>query len=219
MALDIYGVAIERVAVVDDDRRVRASYEFPIEDLSLVPVQQEGPLMDIDGFVCGASSQFQAAVCDHHLRVSNYASFDGAELVARFYQAHMPAILCTRWEQARLEDIRRYRRFIPFLVKPDDLSPATLEYGFRVCIEEFRDSFAASRRSWRTVVRVADVQRDRSLLDVVVPGWNPHEVVRLRMDEIPSRLQAALAPEKRLTAHVNIGAETQEELFFEKWEE
>ncbi len=218
MALEILDTSIERVAIIDDDPSVRDSYEFSVEDLKLEPIQEAGPIRDLDNFVIKAMAQSEAAICDHHLRVSNYAVFDGAELVAAFYRLNFPAVLCTRWEKARIHEIRRFRRRIPVLLNPEDLNPENIAKGFEFCLREFRSEFSPSRRPWRTLVRVADADQIKGFFDVVVPGWDPREVIRLRTDEIPERFRRRIAPGVRLYAHVNIGAESQEELFFEYWE-
>jgi hypothetical protein len=218
MALEILDTSIERVSIVDDDPSVRASYEFSVEDLRLEPVQEFGPIRDLASFVRRAMERTEAAICDHHLRVSNYAVFDGAELVAEFYRLKFPAVLCTRWEKARIHEIRRFRRRIPVLLNPEDLSPENIAKGFEFCLREFRSEFSPNRRPWRTLVRVADADLAKGFFDVVVPGWDPREVIRLRVDEIPEGFRGCISLGARLHAHVNIGAESQEELFFEGWE-
>jgi hypothetical protein len=218
MALEILDTSIERVAIVDDDPSVRASYKFSIEDLKLEPVQEAGPIRDLKDFTRRAIERCEAAICDHHLRVSNYAVFNGAELVAEFYNLKFPAVLCTRWEKAGIHEIRRFRRRIPVLISPDNLSPENIAMAFEACLREFRSEFSPSRKPWRTLIRIVDADPDRGFFDVVVPGWDPREVIRLRIDEVPESFRSRIASGSRLYAHVNIGAESQEELFFENWE-
>jgi len=55
------------------------------------------------------------------LKVKTYATFNGAELVASLYDRKLPAILCTRFEFADLDEIRPYRQRIPALLRPDEL--------------------------------------------------------------------------------------------------
>src|SRR5947207_1141764 len=113
MAVSLLDRTIEKVAVVDDKPDVRQSLSYSVEDASLTPVLETGPLQGLDESVRRLSSLAEAALCDFQLRVSQYAQFDGAELVAALYRAAMPAVLCTRFEKSNIDDIRRFRSQIP----------------------------------------------------------------------------------------------------------
>lgn len=219
MTCVIAGRAIEQIRVVDDDPLVRAAYEYPVEDLGLRPVLADGPFHDLAGFVEETIVTADAAICDYHLRVRNYASFDGAASVAALYQKEFPAVLCTRFvdDAAAIVEMRRHRRYIPVLLNPDDLHD-NLVLGLEQCIEEFGGNFSPSRRPWRTLVRVEAVDHERSLFYVVLPGWSPLEVIGLRTDDVAPEIQERLDHQARFHALVNIGAEGNEDLYFDKWE-
>jgi hypothetical protein len=219
MALQIAGRNVARIAIVDDDKAVRQAYELSIEELELQPVSESGPLGELDVFARASSARAEGAVCDFKLRVKNYSTFDGAELVARWYDLGFPALLCTRWDRASVDEMRRFRSRIPVLVRPSDLDADRIVSGLETCILELAGNPAASRRAWRTLIRVEDVSDDRTpYAYVIVPAWNPSEVVRLPLNDIPVPMRASVKPEARLYAFVNLGAETYEDLFFQQWE-
>src|SRR5258706_5340434 len=96
MSLTIGDRTIERVAIIDDEAQVREAYGLSVEELNLTPVAFPGPFSDIELFLRDTQSKADAAVCDYHLSKRNFASFDGANVVARYTAKGFPAILCTR---------------------------------------------------------------------------------------------------------------------------
>lgn len=220
MTLLVCGREIARVSIVDDDPEARQGYEYPIEDLDLTPVPELGPLSNLEEFVAQTAARTDAAICDHHLRKRNYAPFNGAEAVAAWYKRGFPALLCTRYETAEIEEIRRYMRWIPVMMKPDELHPGSMEAGFKQCIAEMQGEFLPNRRPWRTLVRIDDVVADgpKRWFGVILPAWGLNEVVRIWFDDLPLDLQSKIQPDIRLHAQVNLGAETPEELYFTNWE-
>ena len=117
-----------------------------------------------------------------------------------------------------LDEIRPSRRFIPVMLRPDELDPASLVQGFQRCIDEFKGTFQSNRRPWRTLVRIEEIDMDRQCLYLVVPGWNRNEVIRLRTSDLPKEIFERIGDQKRFHAQINIGAEGSEELYFERWE-
>ena len=210
--------ALHKVAVIDDEPEVRASYADYLEDLGWEPVDEPGPLGRLDRFVEKSRRHSHAAICDHRMRISNYAGFDGAQLVSRYYQKRFPALLCTRFEDD-IDEIRPHRKYIPILLNWEDLmDPDTIRFSFERLFAELRGEIPPSRRPWRTLIHVCDVDRQRGFFHFFVPGWNPHKGLRLRIRDIPRDVQPHLHDDSWLHAHVNIGAENHEDLFFERWE-
>jgi len=207
---------IERVAIVDDKPDVRQSFAYPVQDLKLTPVLQTVMMATLAESVQRLRLIAEAALCDFQLRVSNYATFDGAELVAALYQSAMPAVLCTRFEKSDIDKIRKYRRSIPCLLNPNELDEDSLLRGFEVCVKEFKQEFTAERRSWRTMVRVQSVEVHH--LHLFVPGWSSREGLRLLRSDIPEPLASKLVEGLRCHARVNLGATRQEDLYFTDWE-
>lgn len=216
MALSLLDHRIERVAIIDDKQEVRQSFAYHVEDLKLTPMLESGPMRDLATSVKRLAGQAEAALCDFQLRVSQYATFDGAELVAALYASRMPAVLCTRFEKSNIDEIRRFRHAIPCLLTPDELDDESLKNGFEVCIREFRNEFGADRRPWRALIRIQNIEGH--YVYVIVPAWSSIEGLRLFRRDIPEPIASRLAPGFRCHAYVNLGATRQEDLFFSKWE-
>lgn len=74
-------------------------------------------------------------------------------------------------------------------------------------------------KTYRTLVRFESLGESTGC--VVVPAWNPEEVVVLTRDNIPDMITDRIdfdADDIRFYAEVNIGAECREELIFENWQ-
>lgn len=207
------------VFVIDDDKSVRKSYELVIRDLSLPVALQEGPLPALSNYIELVCREAQAVLCDHHLRLAGYSPFNGAPLVAGLYQRGLPALLCTRWYEAAIDEIRSVREFIPVILRPGELTPEAVEEGLRLCSAEISGKFRPERRPWRNLVRIEALDFDDGHDDVfvVVPGWRSQEVVRIRSRDFPVGYKERLRPGLRLYAEINLGAETNEELYFRHW--
>ncbi len=218
MTLTIANRLIESVQIIDDDPNVRESYRYVVEDLKLKPVSINA-LHNLDQFVQSLQmSGNSAVICDYHLRTKNYATSNGAEVVAKLYQSNIPSILCTRYDTT-IEEIREHRQYIPALIRPEELDPDNLEYGLRQCIEELEGNYLPSRRSWRTLIDVEDVDETRQIAYVLIPGWDPHQVVSVPLAILPPHIKKQEIKKQRwFHAKVNIGAENMAELYFERWE-
>jgi len=219
MALQVAGKTIKRITIVDDDPGARESYEYIWEDLNVLPVQETGPLNDIGKFLKRMMKQSNALLCDYHLKKrSPYATFDGDELMERCYSANFPAILCTSYTDYDITLLRSRRRFVPILLKPENLNRDTIINGFARSIKEFKGEFLPSRKPWRTLVRVEEVELAEKYFYAVVSGWNPRKKIRLYVDDLPREMQSLVTPGKRFHAQVNVGAKSEEELYFHAWE-
>jgi hypothetical protein len=220
MSVQLADRTIQRIAIIDDQADVRASYEFNVEDLGLESVSEAGPLGELRKVVQAIPGKSDAAICDYNLKVRDYSTFNGAELVAALYKASFPALLCTKWHTASIDEMRSYRRYIPTLIDPSDLDPSAISSGLEACIREFSGYFLPVRKPWRALIRVEDVRSTQGVpfIYVIVPSWNAQEVVRLPNDVFPEELIPLIKPGVRVHAKVNLGAENQEQLFFEEWE-
>ena len=222
MAITIAKRSIQKISIIDDQAPVRESYELSVEDLGLESLSESGPLdEELPTCVKAVSQRADAAICDYNLKVKAYSSFNGAELAAEFYKMHFPAVLCTKWHTAVIDEIRQYLRFIPSLIDPSKLDPTTIKTGIESCIREFDGDYRPVRRPWRALVRVEDIRKTdqgSEFAYVVVPAWNSNEVVKLPANLIPPEILKKLSAGSRLHAKVNLGAAGNEELFFEAWE-
>ena len=222
MAITIAKRSIQRISIIDDQTPVRESYELSVEDLGLESVSETGPLDEgLPDCVKAVSQRADAAICDYNLKVKAYSSFNGAELAAGFYKMQFPAVLCTKWHTAVIDEMRQYLRFIPSLIDPSKLDPTTIKAGIESCIREFDGDYRPVRRPWRALVRVEDIRKTdqgSEFAYVVVPAWNSNDVVKLPANLIPPEILKKLSAGSRLHAKVNLGATGNEELYFEEWE-
>jgi hypothetical protein len=220
MSLSIDNFTISRVEIIDDDPDARAGYAYTVEDMDLIPILADKPrYTNLDEFVNSVYGRSDAAICDYHLNIKNFASFYGSQTVAALYQKRMPAILCTRYGNAEVDSIRPFRRYIPSLLKPENLDPLSIEKGFRECIGELQGKFLASRRPWRTLTYVEERDIVKGYVYIIVPAWNPKEIVSLRLDTLPDKITQLMKEGKNyFHAQVNLGAEAYEDLYFSDWE-
>lgn len=220
MPLSINNVTIARVEIVDDDPVARAAYAYPIEDMELVPVFPDRlRYTDLHEFVNLVQQRADAAICDYNLSVKNFANFYGSETVSALYERGFPAILCTRYGKAEVDSIRPFRRYIPCLLTPDNLDPTTIEKGFRKCVEEIQGIFLPSRRPWRTLLYIEEYENVRGYIYLIIPAWNPKEIISLRLDTLPIEIQQLMKQgQSHFHAKVNLGAENYEDLYFTDWE-
>jgi len=225
MSLQVYGKSITSISIIDDDPQVRSSYMLPLEDLDVVPIPEDGPLTDLSTFIQNTKSKAQAALCDLHLRVRSYSPYNGAELVAEWYKEEFPALLCTRYVES-IHEIRPYRQFIPVLLDHHELDPETIEKGIHQCIGEFNDNFLSSRKPWRTLVRIEDLevssdQAANATIHVAIPSWDLDTIIPINGADVPGEVLGKIKEgESRFHVKVNIGAERHEDIYFDfvSWE-
>lgn len=211
---------ILRIQVIDDDPDVRDAYCYHVEDLNLRPIIEHGPLTDLQTTLQSIRTRSDAAICDFQLQKRQYAAFDGARIVSGLYKLSHPAILCTRWEKAHIDEIRQYRRNIPVLIRPDELEPSSIEWGLQVCLAELNGNFLASRKPWRTLVRVVDIDENGKYIYIIIPGWDRNQGVKVFLEHLPENVKGKIQQgEEIFHARVNIGAEEQEDIYVHGWEE
>jgi hypothetical protein len=216
MTMPIEDLAISRVKIVDDNNIARKSLALILDDMDWEPIDEPGPLPNLDEFINASVKSVDAIICDHKL--TTYAKFSGAQAVAMFYQRKFPALLCTAWNRADIDAMRVYRRFIPVVISPGDANPETIVDGFKFCKKELAGEFSSTRKPWRTLIRVVELNHETKSLYIVLPFWNSTEVIRLPMELIPISLQARLEPGFRFHAKVNLGSDDQNDLYFEDFE-
>lgn len=210
---------IKRVLVVDDDADAREALSYPIEDLGITPVMEDGPIESPEQFVEGAAQRAQAVVCDYRLKTSGaYSKFDGDELLAACFRRGIPGLLYTQYTDVVTEMDRRLRRFIPSLLKTSSPKPADILAALGRCRDELDGSVHPARSPWRTLIRVVDVCDDGDYCHVVVPGWSYDQVIRLYLRDLPEAIRPRITKGAYLHAKVNIGAHSFDELYFDEWE-
>jgi hypothetical protein len=216
MAAPIADLAIWRVKIVDDNSLARRTLSLTLADINWESVDEPGPLLNLQEFINTSIASVDGVICDH--RLTTYARFSGAEAVAMFYQRKFPALLCTAWSRADIDAMRPYRRFIPVVIATGDANPETIVDGFKFCKKELAGEFSSTRKPWRTLIRVVELNQETKSLYIVLPFWNSTEVIRLPMQLIPLPLQARLESGFRFHAKVNLGSDDQNDLYFEDFE-
>lgn len=215
MAIKLAGYDIGTAAVVDDQDETRQTMcdELKLADLDVDPLV--GPFGNVNDLLMSICKRSQAAVCDH--RLYNFATCQGADVVSRLYKRGFPAVLVTTYSNADLDLFRPFRRWIPVLLPADKTTDGdTLIHGWETCLREFQDDFTPTRRPWKTLVRIVDVDREQRppMVYAVVPGWDSSSKVRFPITVIPPELQSKVCAGERFFAQVNKGAESAAELYF-----
>lgn len=214
--------SIESIAVIDDNPNVRETLTFTVEAAERRAVVREEPLGTLEEFLARPPDA-DAAVSDYQLSPGNYAFFDGATLVSKWYQAKFPAILCTQFDKANVARFRVLRRWIPVLLPPSELDQDSLMRGLELAQQEFAGNFTPSRRPWRALVRFVEFSEAENYANAKVPGWG-EEVVALRAHDLPVGVAEGIrraierGDEFRCYATANLGAERNEELYLSDWE-
>jgi hypothetical protein len=216
---------VDRVLVVDDDPKERSGHTWVLEDGDFEPVPENGPLdrtpVEYARRTALNGAGVQAALCDQRLGVrAGYATYLGSDIVRAWYELKFPAVLCTRYEDAAMNDIRPLRRWIPVLLSYDELheDAANFQSACSECIYEFDVGFRPHRQPWRAQVVVADVDEERKHFWFEVPSWELSARIRVRSQDLPEEVRGRLELDFRLFAQVNLGAERNEDLFFDSWE-
>jgi hypothetical protein len=220
MLLTLNDKPIKRVAVVNDTAAARDEMAENIFEAGLEPVIHSSRLNSIDECIATITSKAEAAILEHHFKSEHYANFMGAEAVARLYRQHFPSLLVTAWADADIDNIRRFRRYIPVLVESGLAESEIITQGFKQCINEFENHYSPDRRPWRTLIRIEEIDKVPILPMVyaLVPGWDSRKIVKFPLSLIPENLQPTLETEPHLFAKVNIGAAHHEELYFTEFE-
>jgi hypothetical protein len=208
------GMTITSVCVADDDGYSRRAMCNTVEDARLAPIEEPGPLGSLAHFVREVRTKSNAAIFDYKLRILGpYADFTGAEAVTSLYKKRFPAILCTQYAMSDIDEMRPFLRFIPALLLPKEIDPDSIRRNLELCAREVCVHFSQTRRPWRTLVRVEEYDSRRKLARVVLPGWDPNEVIRLPVKALPASTRGSVRQGMRFHAYVNVGAEVQERLY------
>jgi CheY-like chemotaxis protein len=220
-------LAHRRIAILEDDPTNRERLADKISDCGgdALPVSGPAPELSKLKSFC-ATNKVNLVVCDHHLTErSNYASYYGAEAVARSYQNGIAGILVTAYDRVDAEiSLRRFRRFIPALLhSPTEVTSAKLLAAlFQAEQEVLHKKPIRGRIGHRTIMTVQEIEtrgvaKDKAV-KVLMSQWSVEQSVVFPMDRIPSKFHSEVKPGRLLIAQVNIEASKQEELFFENFE-
>ena len=200
------------------------------EEAGFTPVVisgDSGPFETIDSLVMELRERgCRAAICDHRLVKTQFASFTGAELVARLYQEQFPSVLLSTFSSIDSDtSIKLHRAYIPTVMNRGDADPDSLIRGLRRCEAELDGTVAPERRATRVLVRVlgVSVESELPVADAIMHSWNPDHAVRFPVElvkdsDIRHMLHSDFSGELRLFAEVNIGCSEDNELYMHSFE-
>jgi hypothetical protein len=210
--------SIRKMAVIDDDSRVRASYSETLQDFGFEPVEIEGPLDDVSRLFDGPLKDCDAVMTDLVLRGGGYAMYDGGDIAVEGRRRRIPVLLCTAYDNVNLKLPRSQRRLVPAIFPKAEFGRSLLMSGIERCIAENDGRFSVERRPWRTQIEVVDIDEDCKYAWVIVMGRSADERTSIFMNELPEDIQIGLNKGRMLHAKVNVGAKSREELYFDDWE-
>lgn len=208
----------KKIAVIDDDKILAETTAWEVEEAGYQPyLLVDGNFHDVNELASRIIENSQGAVCDHRLLGSGFANFFGAELVAALYDRKFPSLLITQFTEMDTSlSIRKWRHKIPVLLSRDLADASNIAKGIEDCRAELDGQISNIRKSYRTIVRIDSSNVDS--VEAFIPGWNPHKAIRFPTSLIPANIRQLLKPDLRLFAHVNIGAEESDDIYFKKFE-
>jgi hypothetical protein len=212
---------IQKVALVDDESNDALLSKEEVKAAGFEPIAIHQRFRKIEEFAAFIQSEAQGALCAHRLAGYGFTYFYGAKLVASLYDLKIPALLVTQYTDIDGDvSIRKWRDKIPVLLSPDEANADSILTGMSKCASELRGNIPPSRKPHRTLLRVVHVtsESNEKVIDVIIPGWNPHKAVRFPASLLPADLQDIVVPKVRLFAQVNIGARRSDDLYFREFE-
>lgn len=213
----------KRVLVIDDDVEGRDLLMDELRDFDIEPVTVEGPYgQDIDRML-GDIGRLQPSfvICDHKLQSAGLASFFGSEVVKRLVAEQTPAMLLTMYQSTERLDLRAVRSDLPVVMARDEFQIERVQDYFYTCLREINAVPVETRRPHRVLIRVDGVPKGEAppRIDAVVPSWSPDRAVAIPVSSIDDRILESISAGTYLLGEVNIGAESEDELYFRNIDE
>jgi hypothetical protein len=205
------------IAIVDDDDQLAETSKWDVEGAGYnAIVIRNGFFENIDALIKRIIDEADGAICDHRLSPRGFASFLGADLVARLYDLNVPALLITQFFQDTDVSIRTHRRKIPVLLRRDMANYEAIKVGLEYCVAELDGNFSVEREPVRTLLQIAGTTEEagEEVCDVFIPGWNPQVSVRFPKLIISEDLRPSAVEGNFLFAKVNVGAKREEDIYF-----
>ena len=209
------------VAIIDDNAQSAEAVRYAVEDAGFTPWIFEGKAGSVNFAVRKIMQHAGAAICDHRLSPLGLAAFNGAELAAKLISKKIPAVLISQFVNQDYDtSIRRWRAVVPSLLSRDECRPETIKDALELCRREISGEVVADRRRHRTLLRVADIQKEGedTVIDAILPAWNRQRAVRFPVALMPKRLRGRIKKGAYLIAYVNLAASRPEDLYLEGFE-
>jgi len=213
-----------RIAVFEDSDTKRDRLCTLVKMCRAVPVPSVGHAPKLNGLRnYFQSERIDLLISDHRLyEHHDYATYCGAQAVAESYRLGIGGIVLTAYGRNDADNsLRRSRRWIPALLHSKELTPDRLKDALIKADVEVREHRVPLERTpHRTIMTVQSIEPrgDSKVVKVMMSQWDSKQEVGFPLDLVPKKFQAAVKPGKLLIAEVNIEAERQEDLFFDKFE-
>jgi hypothetical protein len=162
--------------------------------------------------VKGHDSSF--VICDHKLQPKGFASFYGADVVKRLIHERRPAMLLTMYQSTQRLELRASRHELPVVMGRDVFRPEAVKEYFEICDREIAADPIDERKPHRALIRVDDVRSSNKHIDVVIPSWSPERAITIPSECIDPKIISQVRPGTYLLGDVNIGAQSEDDLFF-----
>ena len=208
--------ARSRVTVIDDDAEGRDDLMDQLRDNDFEPCAVVGHFgQDIDRLLCEIRAQTpDFVICDHKLQPQNMASFHGLDVVRRLVEVKTAAMLLTMYQSTDRLELRAHRHVVPIIMGRDAFEPELLGAYANVCFREIAADPVDERRPHRTLIRVDWIDSATQNIDAVITQWSPDHAVTLPPTCIDPSLLPKLTAGTYLLGDVNVGARSEDDLFF-----
>ena len=74
------------------------------------------------------------------------------------------------------------------------------------------------KKTWRSLIRINDISSDLKYIDIVIPSWDDNKIVKLSTSVLPVEYLHQLAVNLHFFAHVNIDADSVDDLNIHAYE-
>jgi CheY-like chemotaxis protein len=206
-----------RVTVIDDDDDGRDELMDVLQDLQFEPLAVTGQFDDrMDELIAEIEAQDPSfVICDHRLQPKQMAQFYGVALVKELITRRRPAMLLTMYGSSHRLELRQSRFNVPVIVGRDMFRPELLGDYFDICRREIEHDPVDERKPHRSLIRIDTVSNNEtSQFDAVIPSWRAEHAVPIPIECIAMSLRGKIFNGIYLLGDVNIGAKTEDDLFF-----
>jgi hypothetical protein len=213
-----------RIAVFEDSDIKRDRLCTLVRMCRAVPVPSVGHAPRLNGLKdYFQSERIDLLISDHRLfEHHDYATYCGAQAVAKSYRLGVGGIVLTAYGRNDADNsLRRSRRWIPALLHSKELTTDSLKEALIKADVEVREHRVPTDRTpHRTIMTVQRIEPrgDSKVVKVMMSQWDSKQEVGFPLNLVPRKFQAAVKPGNLLIAEVNIEAERQEDLYFDKFE-
>jgi hypothetical protein len=212
------------VGILDDDADQAKAVRLQLEDVGVKTIVANlDDVPTIERAIDWVGSNTQALICDVQLNHQHSGiDYNGAALMSSVIdKCSIPGVLTTGFKDDVGMLVRPYRHRVPVLVSRDETEePDVLIAGVRVCSEEIAHGRAPNRATHRVPLYIEKASVAEGIaLDARVGGWSRKASIRFPAAMLGEKYDdIAVASEivgRVFFARVNLGAEHENDLFFE----